>query len=99
MPAGPLAAAAPAVMPPAGYNGPPKGKYGSGQNSMNSDLCMATMLNGSPCMEKKAAKNVPYCAKCWDSGDPSLAVVKHPRFGETYCSLFLIFLLCPNRSI
>lgn len=72
-------------MPAAGnFNGPPKGKYGSGQNSMSSPLCMATMLDGKPCMKPKAYKNVPYCDECFKKGDPSIAVVPHPRFGEVF---------------
>ncbi len=57
-------------------------KYASGQNSMNSALCVATYTNGKPCMKPKAHLNVPYCESCMKTGDPSLGVVKHPRFGK-----------------
>ncbi len=77
----PQAQNAPAM--PGVFNGPPKGKYASGQNSMASPLCMATFLDGKPCMKAKAHKNVPYCDSCFKTGDPSLAVVPHPRFGES----------------
>lgn len=57
-------------------------RYASGQNSMSSPACIATHTNGTRCMAPKASPNVPYCATCMKKGDPSLGVVKHPRFGK-----------------
>ncbi len=49
---------------------------------MSSGLCISTDLQGRPCTSKQGAKNVPYCDVCMKKGDPSMAVVPHPRFGK-----------------
>lgn len=53
-----------------------------GQNKMFSGYCIATKLNGDCCPMKTAHKYVPYCKDCMRTGDPSLAVLPHPRFGK-----------------
>jgi len=55
----------------------------SGQNTVKSGLCIATHLNGAPCMKKVVHKCVPYCKDCMKKGDPSLKVIQHPKFGKT----------------
>jgi len=58
-------------------------RYKSGQNTMKSGLCIATHLTGAPCMSSSADKFVPYCQEHKKKGDPSLKVIKHPKFGRT----------------
>lgn len=57
-------------------------KYKSGQHTVKSGWCIATHLNGKPCMEKQGEKWVPYCKKCMKDGDPSMSVEDHPKFGK-----------------
>ncbi len=38
--------------------------YPSGQNTMASPLCCATLLDGKPCMKPKNSRYVPYCLDC-----------------------------------
>ena len=59
-------------------------KTGTGQNSIYSDLCIGTYLNGKSCDELRVGACVPYCKKCVEEGDPSIGVVQHPRFGEFF---------------
>lgn len=59
----------------------------SGQNSYASGLCMSTQLSGARCMSKQGKRFVPYCVSCMKTGDPSLGVVNHPRFGKTLICL------------
>lgn len=54
----------------------------SGQPSVNSGLCIATYLNGKPCLKVCGAPGVPYCKPCMKTGDPSLKVAKHPIAGK-----------------
>eukprot|EP00397_Hematodinium_sp_SG-2012_P010267 GEMP01010376.1.p1 GENE.GEMP01010376.1~~GEMP01010376.1.p1 ORF type:complete len:428 (+),score=64.22 GEMP01010376.1:351-1634(+) len=56
--------------------------YKSGQNLTASGLCLATFLNGTPCCSPAFNAYVPYCKKHMDNGDPSIKVVKHPKFGK-----------------
>lgn len=58
-------------------------KYPSGQHKVTTGYCMATKLNGNACTDKCVAKYLPLCSSCMKKGDPSLAVIKHPRFGKT----------------
>lgn len=57
--------------------------YKSGQNLMGSDYCIATFLTGESCNATRICAQVPYCKKHMDNGDPSLKVVKHPKYGKT----------------
>jgi len=55
----------------------------SGQHPPTSGRCISTQLNGKPCQgELPKADGVPYCASCRKTGDPSLRVCDHPKFGK-----------------
>jgi len=56
--------------------------YQSGQHTISTGLCLATFLDGKPCPGVRANPYVPYCQKHIDQGDPSLKVVKHPKYGK-----------------
>lgn len=60
----------------------PKMLTPSGQNPLMGNGCIATSLNGKPCPGKRKDEHMPYCPRCMKTGDPSLAVVKHPKFGK-----------------
>merc|ERR550534_2133739 len=53
--------------------------YASGQNQVESGLCIATFLDGTPCNEPVFHEFVPYCALHMEHGDPSLQVTRHPN--------------------
>jgi len=59
-----------------------------GQHAPSSGRCISTSLKGAPCLQelpldkKDRSDNVPYCAKCRKTGDPSLLVKDHPCFGK-----------------
>eukprot|EP00928_Gymnodinium_smaydae_P020394 TRINITY_DN17881_c0_g1_i1.p1 TRINITY_DN17881_c0_g1~~TRINITY_DN17881_c0_g1_i1.p1 ORF type:complete len:224 (-),score=45.88 TRINITY_DN17881_c0_g1_i1:288-959(-) len=53
-----------------------------GQHPVVGSGCIATMLNGKPCPDPRVEKHLPYCKSCMRSGDPSLQVMKHPKFGK-----------------
>jgi len=66
-----------------------KGKtFAWGQHTPSSGRCISTSLTGKPCLQplpldKKGLSDfVPYCAACRKSGDPSLLVTDHPKFGK-----------------
>merc|ERR1712032_1225180 len=40
------------------------------------------MLSGAPCANPRSEEHIPYCKRCVRTGDPSLKVVKHPKFGR-----------------
>lgn len=54
----------------------------TGQHLIKGSGCIATCLDGRPCPYARAEAHIPYCKKCMKSGDPSLKVVKHPKFGK-----------------
>jgi len=53
-----------------------------GQNFPVGDGCISTCLDGTPCPLGRASRSVPYCTRCMESGDPSLKVVQHPKYGK-----------------
>jgi hypothetical protein len=56
---------------------------GCGQHVPTSGRCISTLLNGCPCQgELPITDSVPYCPSCRKTGDPSLGVVDHPKFGK-----------------
>jgi len=44
--------------------------------------CIGTKTDGTPCPNMRGEAHLPYCKRCLASGDPSLKVVKHPKFGK-----------------
>jgi len=44
--------------------------------------CIATSSKGVPCKHPRAGKGLPYCARCMKTGDPSLKVCQHPKYGK-----------------
>jgi len=60
----------------------PKNLRKCGQHNFKSGLCMGSYLDGTNCMEPNMATYVPYCKKCCDKGDPSIAAIPHPKFGK-----------------
>eukprot|EP00929_Paragymnodinium_shiwhaense_P120344 TRINITY_DN92284_c0_g1_i1.p1 TRINITY_DN92284_c0_g1~~TRINITY_DN92284_c0_g1_i1.p1 ORF type:complete len:246 (+),score=61.01 TRINITY_DN92284_c0_g1_i1:82-819(+) len=54
----------------------------TGQHLIKGSGCIATELDGRPCQLPRAESHIPYCKKCMKTGDPSLKVVKHPKFGR-----------------
>lgn len=52
------------------------------QNAVVGSGCISTLLSGRPCSKPRAEEHLPYCKNCLRTGDPSLRVVKHPRFGR-----------------
>eukprot|EP00391_Amoebophrya_sp_Ameob2_P005273 CAMPEP_0178992092 /NCGR_PEP_ID=MMETSP0795-20121207/5908_1 /TAXON_ID=88552 /ORGANISM="Amoebophrya sp., Strain Ameob2" /LENGTH=286 /DNA_ID=CAMNT_0020683907 /DNA_START=272 /DNA_END=1132 /DNA_ORIENTATION=- len=71
-----------AAVPKFPFAGGPVKLTRAGQHKYETRRCIATQLDGSPCGEPWAQEFVPYCAQCMKEGDPSLAVVPHPRFGK-----------------
>lgn len=54
----------------------------AGQNPVVGTGCIATKVSGSPCPNLRVESHMPYCKSCLCNGDPSLRVVKHPKFGR-----------------
>ena len=55
----------------------------SGQHSFRpGGGCISTLMSGAPCKGPRVVEQIPYCTKCMHSGDPSLRVTKHPKFGK-----------------
>eukprot|EP00927_Polykrikos_kofoidii_P057831 TRINITY_DN52034_c0_g1_i1.p1 TRINITY_DN52034_c0_g1~~TRINITY_DN52034_c0_g1_i1.p1 ORF type:complete len:264 (-),score=32.14 TRINITY_DN52034_c0_g1_i1:293-1036(-) len=52
------------------------------QNRVVGKGCIGTLLSGQPCPTPRVEEHLPYCESCMRTGDPSLRVVKHPRFGR-----------------
>lgn len=44
--------------------------------------CISTSIDGEPCQRPRETRGVPYCMACMTSGDPSLRVVEHPKYGK-----------------
>lgn len=53
----------------------------SGQHTVKGFGCLSTTPKG-PCRKPRALATVPYCKACMCSGDPSLKVTQHPKFGK-----------------
>lgn len=53
-----------------------------GQNIPTGAGCLSTNLNGKACPNMRVSRGVPYCSKCVKTGDPSLKVCEHPKFGK-----------------
>eukprot|EP00928_Gymnodinium_smaydae_P033260 TRINITY_DN23868_c0_g1_i1.p1 TRINITY_DN23868_c0_g1~~TRINITY_DN23868_c0_g1_i1.p1 ORF type:complete len:230 (-),score=42.98 TRINITY_DN23868_c0_g1_i1:249-884(-) len=54
----------------------------SGQHPVVGGGCIATSLRGRPCADPRVLPGIPYCGRCMRSGDPSLKVASHPKFGK-----------------
>merc|ERR1740117_1501753 len=54
----------------------------NGQQYISGPGCIATKLTGQPCKNQRKTKEVPYCSRCMVTGDPSLKVCSHPKFGK-----------------
>jgi len=54
----------------------------SGQHPVVSTGCLSTSLKGTACPRPRFMDGVPYCLECLESGDPSLTVTDHPKFGK-----------------
>jgi len=59
----------------------------TGQHLTQGPGCISTELNGNPCPHPRAVAHLPYCSQCLKTGDPSLKVVKHPKFGKCLIAL------------
>lgn len=55
----------------------------SGQHTIHGTGCIGTKTTGAPCPLPRVDPHLPYCKECMRTGDPSLKVVKHPKFGKT----------------
>lgn len=56
----------------------------TGQHATVGSGCIATLPNNNtaPCPFSRVEAHIPYCKNCMAKGDPSLNVVKHPKFGS-----------------
>eukprot|EP00927_Polykrikos_kofoidii_P075517 TRINITY_DN7176_c0_g1_i1.p1 TRINITY_DN7176_c0_g1~~TRINITY_DN7176_c0_g1_i1.p1 ORF type:complete len:208 (+),score=24.74 TRINITY_DN7176_c0_g1_i1:87-710(+) len=54
----------------------------SGQHTIAGGGCISTTLKGKPCANRRTSKGVPYCKVCQKTGDPSLMVCCHPKYGK-----------------
>merc|ERR1740139_449570 len=61
---------------------PPVRLMKTGQHQIVGNGCIATTLQGKPCPARRTESHIPYCKSCMATGDPSLKVVPHPKFGK-----------------
>jgi len=54
----------------------------TGQLPVKGRGCISTRLDGSPCPYPRDVPHLPHCKRCMRKGDPSLKIVKHPKFGK-----------------